>query len=60
MRGQERCKGLGGCKGGDAGCAGKNTCKGKGGCAVPVKADHLPKDKAGKSGCSGKSGCKGR
>jgi hypothetical protein len=31
------CKGTGGCKSGDAGCAGKNSCKGKGGCAVPVK-----------------------
>ena len=65
--GKNNCKGQGGCKAGDGGCAGKNSCKGKdangkdkGGCAVPVKADHLPKDKAGKSGCSGKSGCKGR
>jgi hypothetical protein len=65
--GKNNCKGQGGCKSGDNGCAGKNSCKGKdaagkdkGGCAVPVKADHLPKDKAGKSGCSGKSGCKGR
>ena len=31
------CKGLGGCKSGDNGCAAKNSCKGKGGCAVPVK-----------------------
>jgi hypothetical protein len=30
------CKGQGGCKSGDSGCAGKNSCKGKGGCAVPV------------------------
>ncbi len=33
-KGQNACKGLGGCKSGDQGCKGKNTCKGKGGCAV--------------------------
>ena len=54
---KNNCKGQGGCKSGDQGCAGKNTCKGKGGCDVPVKAEHMPKDK---SACSGKSGCKGR
>ena len=32
------CKGQGGCKTGDNGCAGKNSCKGKGGCAVPLKS----------------------
>jgi len=32
-KGQNDCKGKGGCKTGDAGCAGKNSCKGKGGCA---------------------------
>jgi hypothetical protein len=47
---------MGGCKSGDAGCAGKNSCKGKGGCAVPVNAKHL--EKKDKSACSGKSGCK--
>lgn len=31
-KGQNSCKGLGGCKTGDQGCTGKNTCKGKGGC----------------------------
>ena len=31
-KGQNTCKGTGGCKTGDAGCKGKNTCKGKGGC----------------------------
>jgi hypothetical protein len=31
-KGQNTCKGMGGCKTGDAGCKGKNTCKGKGGC----------------------------
>ena len=59
-KGKNECKGLGGCKAGDAGCAGKNSCKGKGGCSVPVKAEHVEKDKAGKSSCKGKSGCKGR
>ncbi len=33
-KGQNTCKGKGGCKAGDNGCAGKNSCKGKGGCAV--------------------------
>ncbi|MFZ4765357.1 MAG: hypothetical protein ACOYMN_10425 [Roseimicrobium sp.] len=33
-KGQNECKGKGGCKSGDNGCAGKNTCKGKGGCAM--------------------------
>jgi len=36
-KGQNSCKGNGGCKTGDNGCAGKNSCKGKGGCAVPPK-----------------------
>jgi hypothetical protein len=31
-KGQNTCKGKGGCKTGDNGCKGKNTCKGKGGC----------------------------
>ena len=35
------CKGKGGCKTGDKGCAGKNSCKGKGGCSVPVDPEHL-------------------
>jgi hypothetical protein len=33
-KGQNSCKGLGGCKTGDNGCKGKNSCKGKGGCAT--------------------------
>lgn len=33
-KGQNTCKGKGGCSSGDNGCAGKNSCKGKGGCAV--------------------------
>ena len=31
-KGQNECKGKGGCKSSDHGCAGKNSCKGKGGC----------------------------
>ena len=33
-KGNNECKGKGGCKTGDAGCKGKNSCKGKGGCAT--------------------------
>ena len=33
-KGQNLCKGQGGCKTGDQGCKGKNTCKGKGGCST--------------------------
>ena len=33
-KGQNTCKGNGGCKSGDNGCKGKNSCKGKGGCAT--------------------------
>ncbi len=33
-KGQNSCKGKGGCKTGDNGCAAKNSCKGKGGCAT--------------------------
>src|SRR6186997_2182222 len=60
--GKNACKGKGSCASAAANnkCAGKNACKGKGGCAVPVNAEHLPKDKAGKSSCKGKRGCKGR
>jgi hypothetical protein len=35
-KGQNECKGQGGCGSGDNGCAGKNSCKGKGGCSVPL------------------------
>ena len=31
---KNECKGQGGCKTGDGGCAGKNSCKAKGGCAT--------------------------
>jgi hypothetical protein len=33
-KGQNSCKGKGGCNTGDMGCKGKNSCKGKGGCKV--------------------------
>jgi hypothetical protein len=33
-KGDNSCKGKGGCKTGDNGCKGKNSCKGKGGCAT--------------------------
>jgi len=33
-KGQNDCKGKGGCKSGDNGCKGQNSCKGKGGCAT--------------------------
>ena len=33
-KGQNECKGKGGCKTDDNGCKGKNSCKGKGGCAT--------------------------
>ncbi len=33
-KGQNSCKGKGGCSSGDNGCKGKNSCKGKGGCAT--------------------------
>ena len=33
-KGQNSCKGKGGCNTGDMGCKGKNSCKGKGGCTV--------------------------
>ena len=34
FKGQNSCKGKGGCKSSDNGCKGKNSCKGKGGCAT--------------------------
>ena len=33
-KGQNSCKGKGGCSSGDNGCKGKNSCQGKGGCAT--------------------------
>jgi uncharacterized cupredoxin-like copper-binding protein len=34
FKGNNDCKGQGGCKASDNGCKGKNSCKGKGGCAT--------------------------
>ena len=63
------CKGKGGCKSGDGGCAGKNSCKGKGGCAS-ADMKHSCKGmnackgqggcKSGENGCAGKNSCKGK
>ena len=39
-KGQNDCKGKGGCKSGDNGCKGKNSCKGKGGCATDGSKPH--------------------
>ena len=39
-KGNNECKGQGGCKSGDNGCAGKNSCKGHGGCEVPTPDSH--------------------
>jgi hypothetical protein len=68
-KGQNACKGKGGCKTGDAGCGGKNSCKGKGGCAAKA-AQHECKGKnackalggckSGDAGCAGKNSCKGK
>lgn len=33
-KGQNSCKGKGGCASSDNGCRGKNSCKGKGGCST--------------------------
>jgi hypothetical protein len=38
-KGQNTCKGKGGCSAGDNGCKGQNTCKGKGGCATDGSKD---------------------
>ena len=62
------CKGNGGCKTGDASCAGKNSCKGKGGCATVAKhgckgANECKGQggcKTGDAGCAGKNSCKGK
>jgi hypothetical protein len=37
-KGQNSCKGKGGCKTGDNGCKGKNSCKGNGGCKTNADA----------------------
>jgi hypothetical protein len=51
-KGRNECKGQGGCKAGDGGCAAKNSCKGKGGCATT--AHH---ECRGKNECKGQGGC---
>jgi hypothetical protein len=56
------CKGKGGCKASDNGCAGKNDCKGKGGCATDkhdCKGKNACKGKGqgGQNDCKGKGGC---
>jgi len=38
-KGQNSCKGNGGCSAGDNGCKGKNSCQGKGGCATDGSKD---------------------
>jgi hypothetical protein len=64
-KGQNACKGKGGCSAGDNGCAGKNSCKGKGGCASQA-ATHECKGmnnckgqgKGGENACKGQGSCK--
>ncbi|HVT05310.1 MAG TPA: hypothetical protein VHL58_18250 [Thermoanaerobaculia bacterium] len=68
-KGLNSCKGKGGCKTGDKGCAAKNSCKGKGGCAAKA-AKHACKGqnackglggcKPGDHACAGKNSCKGK
>jgi hypothetical protein len=41
-KGQNSCKGKGGCKTSDNGCKAKNSCKGKGGCATD--GSKMPED----------------
>jgi len=40
-KGQNDCKGKGGCKTGDNGCKGQNSCKGKGGCKTATAPSML-------------------
>ncbi len=41
-KGQNSCKGKGGCKSSDNGCKAENSCKGKGGCATD--GSKMPED----------------
>jgi hypothetical protein len=41
-KGQNSCKGKGGCKTGDQGCKGKNSCKGNGGCKTNADDSSTP------------------
>ena len=67
-KGFNECKGQGGCKTGDAGCAAKNSCKGKGGCATTphheCRGKNDCKGQGGcgtkEAGCQGKNDCKGK
>ena len=61
-KGFNECKGQGGCKTGDGGCAAKNSCKGKGGCATTPHHDCRGKnDCKGQGGCGTKAaGCQGK
>jgi len=43
-KGQNSCRGKGGCKSSDSGCKARNSCKGKGGCATDGAKS--PPDKA--------------
>jgi hypothetical protein len=55
-KGQNACKGLGGCKTDKNACKGQNSCKGQGGCRTDGTGP-APKEK---NGCSGKDGCGGK
>jgi hypothetical protein len=44
-KGQNTCKGSGGCGTSDNGCKGKNSCKGKGGCSTMAKSDKKMEEK---------------
>jgi hypothetical protein len=46
-KGQNACKGKGGCKTDKNACKGQNACKGMGGCATDGKAHPKPTEKAG-------------
>ncbi len=67
-RGLNDCKGKGGCKTGDAGCAAKNSCKTKGGCATVERHSCSGKNdckglggcSSGDNGCKTKNSCKGK
>jgi len=54
-KGQNTCKGLGGCKTDKHACKGQNACKGQGGCRTDGAKDD-PHSK-GKNSCSGPNGC---
>ena len=47
-KGQNSCRGTGGCKSGNNGCLGKNSCHGKGGCATDGASSSAGKNAKGK------------